>query len=234
MEEQQNDTERILNSVDKVISSAKKEAIETIEGLNKMLGFDTESQELSDEQYSIKQTLEAIELQVKVMAAFSFGFIGYIKYEQGLLKLKPCDIEEIMNGALFEAQIASGTPPNIELYIDIEENFPKMMIDYIAVKELLKHLIMNAIEAMEPIRGKLMIQVKREDKFALIDVTDTGFGILPESQKNIFGSIGSPKWGRTGFGLPTCKKIAQAHNGDITLTSQVNKGTTFTVKLPLS
>ena len=54
MEEQQNDTARILNSVDKVISSAKKESIERIEELNKMLGFDVESEELSDEQYSIK------------------------------------------------------------------------------------------------------------------------------------------------------------------------------------
>jgi signal transduction histidine kinase len=71
-----------------------------------------------------------------------------------------------------------------------------------------------------------------QDKYAQIQVTDTGEGIPPNHLKNIFMPFFSTKNEGIGLGLSICHNIIKNHNGSIELTSQVNKGSTFIIKLP--
>jgi two-component system sporulation sensor kinase A len=68
--------------------------------------------------------------------------------------------------------------------------------------------------------------------YAQIQIVDTGVGIPAHNLKDIFMPFFSTKNDGTGLGLSICHNIIKNHNGSIELESQVNKGTTFTIKLP--
>jgi len=66
-----------------------------------------------------------------------------------------------------------------------------------------------------------------------VHVKDTGIGIEKENISKIFNPLFTTKAKGQGLGLPVCKRIVEAHGGSITVQSTVNKGTIFTVKIPL-
>ncbi|MHC4335333.1 MAG: sensor histidine kinase, partial [Planctomycetota bacterium] len=78
------------------------------------------------------------------------------------------------------------------------------------------------------------IRTDRHDDDAIIRVSDTGTGIDPDRLPHIFDAYHSSRSNGSGLGLPTAKKIVNAHNGTITVESEPGKGTSFTVKLPMS
>jgi signal transduction histidine kinase len=100
-------------------------------------------------------------------------------------------------------------------------------------QRVLYNLAINAADAM-PGGGALQLQVVREGDMVQIEVTDSGCGIPPESQEKVwqpFVTMG--KRHGTGLGLPIARKIVEDHGGTITLQSQVGKGTTFAIRLPI-
>ncbi len=103
---------------------------------------------------------------------------------------------------------------------------------------LISNLIINGIQAI-PNGGQVTVTLESGDRCAFIIVQDTGIGIAPEHQGRIFGRFyrinkdRSRANGGSGLGLALACAIARAHKGSIQVQSQVNKGSTFTVKLPL-
>jgi len=95
----------------------------------------------------------------------------------------------------------------------------------------LTNLIRNAIQAM-PDGGKLIVRASRTDDAFLISIQDTGTGITQENIGKIWSPLFTTKAKGTGLGLPVCKRLVEAHKGEIMVESQVGKGSTFTVKLP--
>jgi len=102
------------------------------------------------------------------------------------------------------------------------------------------NLVLNAHEAMKPAGGSLTIKAETQDDEVVVTIADTGCGIKPENLNNIFKPFFSTKTsdspaGRTGsgLGLAFCIEIIEAHNGSITVQSQSDKGTEFTIKLPI-
>jgi two-component system sensor histidine kinase HydH len=109
-------------------------------------------------------------------------------------------------------------------------------VDGGALKQVLLNLFINAQQAMEgPARsGELMIRTARRGERAVIQVSDTGRGIPPERLPTIFQPYRSARPGGTGLGLATAKKIIEAHGGTIAVHSEVGKGTSFAIELPLA
>jgi two-component system sensor histidine kinase HydH len=115
-----------------------------------------------------------------------------------------------------------------------------------ALKQVLLNLFINAQQAMEgpstrtsasgtPVNGgELMIRTARQAGRAVIHVSDTGKGIPPERLTAIFQPYHSSRSGGTGLGLATAKKIVEAHGGTISVHSEVGKGTSFAIELPLA
>lgn len=105
-------------------------------------------------------------------------------------------------------------------------------VDADMLKQVILNLFINAQQAMSD-GGELMIRTNRQKEDAVIQISDTGSGISPDKLPNIFDIYYSSRPQGSGLGLPTAKKIVEAHNGTITVNSVPGKGTLFTIKLPL-
>ena len=85
----------------------------------------------------------------------------------------------------------------------------------------------------------MRVRTYREDATACVSITDTGFGISPEDMEHIFGrfwradSARSRASGGVGVGLTITKEIIDRHHGEISFESEVDVGTTVTIRLPL-
>jgi signal transduction histidine kinase len=103
---------------------------------------------------------------------------------------------------------------------------------------LVTNLVINAIQHSFK-GGKVTLVLRRENNKALIEVTDTGIGISEDEQKLIFdrfyrvNKARSRDRGGSGLGLAIAKAIAVAHQGKIKVKSELDKGSTFTVCLPI-
>jgi len=105
-------------------------------------------------------------------------------------------------------------------------------IDADMLKQVILNLFINAQQAMTN-DSELMIRTDRQKDNAVIQISDTGRGIPPDQLPHIFDAYYSSRPRGSGLGLPTAKKIVEAHNGTITVDSEPGKGTSFTIKLPL-
>ena len=112
-------------------------------------------------------------------------------------------------------------------YLDNLEAF----VDPILFRRVMENLIINAIQAMEQ-GGVLTLKTSRENDLISITVSDTGNGIPVEAQERIFEPLFTTKSKGTGFGLPVCKRLVEAHGGTISLKKTSPAGTSFEVLLP--
>lgn len=99
------------------------------------------------------------------------------------------------------------------------------------LKSFISNLAINALQAM-PTGGHLDVRIARNDGFVELKIADTGVGINQEALGKIFEPYFSTKQTGFGLGLAVTKWIIQEHRGTIDVESEVNQGTTFTVKLP--
>jgi len=100
------------------------------------------------------------------------------------------------------------------------------------LKQVILNLFINAQQAMSD-GGELLIRTDLRKKVAVIQISDTGSGIAPDKLGNIFDAYYSSRPQGSGLGLPTAKKIVEAHEGTISVESEPGKGTLFTIELPL-
>ncbi len=105
-------------------------------------------------------------------------------------------------------------------------------VDPKLIKQALLNLMLNAVQAM-PAGGELILSLKKEDEHVCIDVIDTGAGISPETLPKIFLAYYTTKRGGTGIGLAMTKRIVEEHGGTISVQSEMEKGTDFTIVLRL-
>lgn len=105
-------------------------------------------------------------------------------------------------------------------------------VDTVMFKQVLLNLFINAQQAMAD-GGELIIRTYKKKNDAVIEIGDTGTGIEPERIDKIFDAYYSSKPSGSGLGLPTAQKIIAQHGGSIAVSSEIGKGTLFTIHLPL-
>jgi signal transduction histidine kinase len=120
----------------------------------------------------------------------------------------------------------------VQIHLD-EEPIPPVFCEKNHLKQVFINLMKNAFEAM-PKGGHLTIKIEQENEEKVtICFIDTGSGIPKEALKKLGEPFFTLKEKGNGLGLMMCKKIIQQHQGDIEVTSEVNKGTTFKIILPV-
>jgi len=138
-------------------------------------------------------------------------------------------IEKVISDALTNIPI----PENVELTKEIAAGLPEVEIDTDQIRQVLINVITNAVQAV-PAGGKLAIGARKEDGFLKLSIADTGCGIAREAIDKVFEPLFTTRAKGIGLGLAVCKAIIERHEGSITVESEANKGTTFTIKLPLN
>ncbi|HTY75745.1 MAG TPA: CheR family methyltransferase, partial [Candidatus Nanoarchaeia archaeon] len=127
----------------------------------------------------------------------------------------------------------NGIQENINVTVKVEDEARQVVADADYLNRILYNLVTNAVQAM-PQGGKLMIHVFREANYVVITVKDTGVGIPEVVQSKLFTPMFTTKAKGQGFGLPVVKRMTESLGGTVSFESQEGKGTTFTVRLPLS
>lgn len=119
----------------------------------------------------------------------------------------------------------------VSLKMELNQQLPKISASRQQMHQVILNLFLNALESIEG-RGIISISTFRQDKFLKIRVKDTGKGIDKKNMKNIFSPFFSTKR-KPGLGLFICQGLIKNHNGDIVVESQKDKGSIFTVTLPI-
>ncbi len=122
----------------------------------------------------------------------------------------------------------------VELVTELEADLPTIVTSEQQVQQLLLHVLTNALQAM-PDSGTLTVRTRSTADAIEIDVQDTGRGIAEEHLDKIFDPFFTTKdvWQSTGLGLSVCHSIVESHGGNIAVSSELGKGSTFTITLPL-
>ncbi|MFO7665754.1 MAG: ATP-binding protein [Desulfobacterales bacterium] len=107
----------------------------------------------------------------------------------------------------------------------------QIAIDGDRINQVLLNLYLNAIEAMEN-GGRLTVELSKEEKGAIIKISDTGQGIGEKDLPHVFDPYFTTKTTGTGLGLAIVHNIIEAHDGKIAVQSHPGEGTTFTLFLP--
>jgi two-component system phosphate regulon sensor histidine kinase PhoR len=159
------------------------------------------------------------------------------------LEREPVDLGAVVRRAV-ELIAAKAREKRVEIVVE-EETVPPLPGDPDGLERLVLNLLDNAIKYNRP-EGKVTLRLSGADAEAteateaVIEVSDTGIGIPPESIPRLFERFYRVDKGRareeggTGLGLAIVKHVAQAHGGQVEVESRIGRGSTFRVKLPLA
>ncbi|MCJ7785403.1 MAG: ATP-binding protein, partial [Desulfobacterales bacterium] len=175
----------------------------------------------------IWKSLQAIKEQVKYMNKIISDLQDYARPLK--LNLTKTDLPALIH----ETLVATTVPPTVDVSLVIEEDLQvrQLMLDALLLKRVFINLITNALQAI-PTRGHLTIQVAKTDELVTISFQDTGIGISEDNITKIFQPLFTTKARGQGLGLAVCKRLIEAHEGKITVTSTLGKGTTVIVHIP--
>ncbi|MEW6096224.1 MAG: ATP-binding protein [bacterium] len=126
----------------------------------------------------------------------------------------------------------SASYPQIAFNLKLEKDLPLILVDSDSLKRALMNIIKNAIEAM-PNGGTLEIKNRLENQAVIIEIQDTGIGISDDEIHYLFEPHYSKKKEGIGLGLAIAREIIEGHKGKIEVESNVGKGATFRLILPI-
>jgi signal transduction histidine kinase len=154
----------------------------------------------------------------------------------GRLKVEPFSLSDSISQAI-ETVARKAKDKSITLSSDVESSVQQIIGDEFSIKEMITNLLFNAIK-YTPENKTVQLSAKGYNDHIQIDISDTGIGIPEDEIGNVFDEFFRASNARkkekdgTGLGLSIVKQIVDRHGGKISVQSQQDKGTTFTVILP--
>jgi two-component system sensor histidine kinase HydH len=118
----------------------------------------------------------------------------------------------------------------IEVFNLVPVDLPSVRVDPALMQRVFTNLFRNAVDAM-PKGGRLTVDASIGDRSSTVIVSDTGNGISVENLPHLFKPLFTTKAKGQGFGLAVCRRIVEAHNGTISVESEVGKGSTFKIEM---
>lgn len=159
--------------------------------------------------------------------------LSELEEKKTILEWTPINLKDILDNivTIFKDSLKG---ENLKLIIDIDPNLPTFQGERFKIEQLFINLIDNAIKYTE--EGKITISAQQQEEDLILKIQDTGIGIPSKNLPRIFERFyvvdrsRSRKLGGTGLGLSIVKHIIQLHNGEIKVDSEVDKGTTFSIR----
>lgn len=174
------------------------------------------------------------------LLSFINNIVGQAQIETGkvILREHPFDVEEVI-GPLLSTLNYHATKKGIALIEYIDPALPRKLVgDQFWLRQIVMNLVHNAVKFTK--EGSVTVRfIKHEENHWAIQVIDTGIGISVEAQKRVFeafeqvNSVENSNQNGFGLGLSIVAKLTSIMNGKIELNSETDKGSTFTVIIPL-
>jgi len=213
--------------------------------LNSIIGFSDVLGSIKSLDEKQRRYVQNIQKSGKMLLDMINDILDLAKIESGKMEVRLADFKiDHVIGAQCDMARPLTEKKNIDLEIKIAHNLPELHQDMGKVQQILNNLLSNAIK-FTPEGGRIIVEARRGRTGDLeLVVTDTGVGIADEDQANIFekfrqGEIVLPtgdamtrEFSGTGLGLSIVKELCRLLGGEISLESELGKGSTFTVRLP--
>lgn len=213
--------------------------------LNSILGFSEVLGSIDSLEDKQKRYVQNIQKSGKTLLEMINDILDLAKIESGKMETRLSDFQV---AAVISAQCDMARPlterKNIDLEMVIDGELPPMHQDQARVQQILNNLLSNAIK-FTPEGGRITISVRRDESdFMVLEVSDTGVGIAPEDQQVIFekfrqgktampgGDAMTREYSGSGLGLSIVKELCKLLGGEISVYSELGKGSSFTVRLP--
>jgi PAS domain S-box-containing protein len=147
----------------------------------------------------------------------------------------PLDVNQLIREVLVLVQ-GDLLKHRISVDIELNENLPLVMADRAQLQQVVMNLVMNAMDAMEPITDRRnILRVKsaiRDGDAVVVTIEDSGTGIDPKKADRLFDAFFTTKPRGTGMGLSICRSIVEAHNGRVWASAGAHCGSAFSFELP--
>jgi len=183
------------------------------------------SQSALDMNKDVKQYINMAKTSSEALASMAQGLLDINRFENNKMPVNPekINLKNLAQKALNDIQIR-GSEKNIQFHKDI-------------IYRVFTNLIGNAIKA-SPVNSKITVRTMNTETSVIGEVSDTGKGIPKDQQKRIFDKFASAQNDKVrtkssiGLGLTFCKLAVEAHEGEISVTSRENMGSTFRFEIP--
>jgi two-component system phosphate regulon sensor histidine kinase PhoR len=192
-----------------------------------------------DEPQTSRAFVRQIEEQAERLHSLILDLLSLARIESGqeVFEIEPVAVAEVVSACVEQY---AGAAAGKQLSVVVEPCSPmQVRADPEGLREILNNLLDNAIKYTRD-GGRIMLRWRPDDSAGLIEIQDTGIGIPPHERTRIFerfyrvDKARSRELGGTGLGLSIVKHLVQAFGGSVSVSSEVGRGSTFTVRLPLA
>ncbi len=209
--------------------------------LTAILGYSEFAHELllAQEQRELARNLERIIVAGRHLLTLINDILDFARIEANAMPIypEPIHLPSLLDDAVMTAQALARRNHNT-LTLEIEPDLPMIVADPIRLRQIVFNLLSNACKFTE--RGQIHVRCYRpRSDMVQIDVRDTGIGIDAGQLERLFqpfvqvDSSSTRRYGGTGLGLAISQRLCQAMGGEITAVSEPQRGSTFSVRLPL-
>ncbi len=175
-----------------------------------------------------QRKIQVVQRECRRLEELLNNFLSFTKAHR--LDMEPSDVNREIREVI-EFFRPKATESNIEIVEYLASDLPTVLLDRRSFHRALLNLVINAQQAM-PDGGQLVLRTRPGGDEVAIDLIDTGCGIDEKTMQHLYDAFFSTKGGGSGLGLAMTRKIIQAHGGRITVQSEPNCGTQFTIMLP--
>jgi PAS domain S-box-containing protein len=196
-----------------------------------------ESGELGELQPDQREPVAVVARRLRMLTRLVEDINAILETETKAVRREPVDLVNLIRSVLGDFQ-ASAEEHGLTLTVEVPTDLPLLLGDYVLLSRMLDNLLGNALKFTPP-GGCITVRLRQDETRATLEVADTGIGIPGDQLERIFERFyqvdggTSRRYGGTGLGLALVKEIVEAHDGQVTVESQVGQGSIFTVWLPL-
>jgi signal transduction histidine kinase len=205
----------------------------------------------ADERQRLTRRVASLRREVERLRGILTDFLTYAGEVR--LDQKPSDLNQLMD-ELADFYTPQAQRQGVRVRLDLATEPVRANVDAALVKQAVLNLILNAVQAMTApssgsasdasasgavaVKGELILRVREVteadgSRWATLSVIDTGPGIAPDVLPRIFQPYFTTKAGGSGLGLPTTRRLVEAHQGRVEVVSESGRGTAFTLSFPL-
>jgi signal transduction histidine kinase len=198
-------------------------------GLNLQLLAEDFAEPQTPRERKALERIQRLQHECERLVTVSNDFLRFARGQKP--RLAPTRLDDVV-AEMVDFLLPTAKQKNITITWYPGGDLPEILLDGDLFKQALLNLLLNAEQAM-PEGGEIILQASQEPGWVRLDVIDTGSGIAADDLGKLFKPFHTTKSGGTGLGLPTSRKIVEAHGGTLDVVSEVGLGTKFTIRLPI-